>query len=96
MFGRRKVRAAREVSIDGAGSAEFVETAPVNTVPGDDVADDAATFTRTQVSLDETFLAMMAQLDDSLTAMARACDRIEDAVAGASRHQSSMGHASAA
>ena len=35
--------------------------------------------------MDITFTAMMAQLDDSLAAMARACDRIEQAVAGAGR-----------
>ena len=46
---------------------------------------------RANIELDVEFIAMMAQLDDSLAAMARACDRIEQVVAGSSRHHPADG-----
>lgn len=87
--GRRKTRMTQVIEVESAPDASIacaaVEAeASIKPVA---MADDLAGFTRTQVSLDATFLAMVAQLDDSLAAMARACDRIEEAVAGATRHQ---------
>lgn len=81
MFGRggRKARAAKAIEVQVEAPGTVVEaSSPV-----------AVTSPRTvlgNIELDATFMAMMAQLDDSLAAMARACDRIEEAVAGASRH----------
>lgn len=89
MFGRRRRNArttlaievqaeSPHVLIDGAGSAPEITT----TVGG------ATGPAHHDVELDAVFMAMMAQLDDSLVTMARAWDRIEEAVIDASRDHS--------
>ena len=88
--GRRKARAAQAIEVQVDAPTGFVEAAP-----------EAAASTRAAPSdvpseMDATFTAMMAQLDDSLAAMARACDRIEEAVAGGSRHHPAVADTAAA
>ena len=88
--GRRKARTTQPVEsqveapqpLFGMVADQGPEAAAVVTV---EVAPVAA-LERANIELDVEFVAMMAQLDDSLAAMARACDRIEQVVAGASRH----------
>ena len=78
--GRRKAQTAQATEVEVATPAGVVDVVDV-------VEDRSVTAPATApTELDVTFMAMVAQLDDSLAAMARACDRIEQAVAGASRH----------
>lgn len=91
MFGRggRKARAAQ-------ANAVQVEARGAAVAAASEVAVTSLRTERSDIELDVTFMAMMAQLDDSLAAMARACDRIEEAVAGASRHHPAEVEAAAA
>ena len=85
--GRRKARTTQPVE------SQVEAPQPVAAMVADrapEVAPAAAPATA-NIELDVEFKAMMAQLDDSLAAMARACDRIEQVVASASRHHPADG-----
>ena len=94
MFGRGR-RKARTTQVTVEAPQPLIEMAPIEVASLDETpaAGPVAPITPAQVDieLDAAFVAMMSQLDDSLAAMARACDRIEEAVTGASRHQPAEG-----
>lgn len=88
--GRRKARTTQVTVAPVEAPQPLIDMAPLEDTSS---ADAVAPITPAQVEFefDAAFVAMMAQLDDSLAAMARACDRIEQAVTGASRHQPAEG-----
>ena len=93
--GRRKARTTQVTVAPVEASQPLIEMAPIEVASLDETpaAGPVAPITPAQVDieLDAAFVAMMSQLDESLAAMARACDRIEEAVTGASRHQPAEG-----
>ena len=82
--GRRKARTMQTTEPQVTDAPEVLTEMAPQTVAPVDVS--SSPIGPRDLELDVEFMAMMSQLDDSLAAMARACDRIEQAVAGASRH----------
>jgi hypothetical protein len=89
MFGRGRRKAGTTQVTDAQVEApQVLIDMAVDAAPSASTSDDTAPITAAsaELAIDTAFMAMMSQLDESLMAMARACDRIEQVVAGASRH----------
>lgn len=80
--GRRKARTTQSIEAHAEPPEALIEMAPE---PAAAARVESSATAHGDLELDVVFMAMMSQLDDSLAAMARACDRIEQAVAGSSR-----------
>ena len=80
--GRRKAQTTKAIAAQVEAPEVLIEMVP-ETIAVAHFESSAAPYR--DLELDVEFMAMMSQLDDSLAAMTRACDRIEQAVAGSSR-----------